>query len=76
MARGDAMEDAEFFELIQRKIEAGEMQPGIDKHAAVTRREDEAVTVDPAGGGGIDLEGLTEKHGTDIGGSERESQMA
>ena len=75
MPGSDAVEDSEFFDLIERQIEPGEIQPGIEEHAAMSCRENEAVAVDPAGTGGIDLKGMTEKNCTDIGSSERKSQM-
>ena len=42
----------------------------------MTGGEDEAVAVDPAGVGRIDLESLTKEDGPDVGGSERETKMA
>jgi hypothetical protein len=76
MARGDAVELTELLELVERKIKAGQMEPRIKEHASVTGGEDEAVAVDPAGVGRIDLESLTKEDGPDVGGSERETKMA
>jgi len=76
MTGRDAVKDTEFFNLIKRKIKSGKMQPGIEEHAAVTCGEDEAVAVDPARSGGINLKGMTKKYSSDIGGSERKSEVA
>ena len=75
MAGGDAVELTELLHLIQAEIKARKVEPGVKEHAAVAGGEDEAVSVDPARIGRIDLQGLTEKDGTDVGRTEGEAEV-
>lgn len=55
---------------------AGEVQPTVKEHRAVSRREDETVTVEPTRSIRIEIQGLSKQDGTDFGAPERETQMA
>jgi hypothetical protein len=70
------MELAEVFQFLDRKRVAGKMQPAVKKHATVAGREDEAVAVEPAGILGIVHQRIAIEHGADLGGAERQAEMA
>ena len=72
----DAVKLTEILQSLKRDLIAGEVQPAVDEHGTMTSREDEAVAVEPLGCGGVEIEGLGEKDGTDFGASERESEVA
>ena len=72
----DAVELTEFLHLIERKVEAGKVQPGVEEHATVTCGEDEPVSVDPARSRGVDLECLTEENSTDVSRTEGKAEMS
>ena len=38
---------AEVLQLLDREVEAGKVEPGVEEHGTVSSRENEAVTVDP-----------------------------
>ena len=58
------------------KIVAAQVQPRVEEHAAVARREDEAVAVEPARFVRIVLEGVAVKHGADFRAAERQAEVA
>jgi hypothetical protein len=76
VARSGAIERAEFFQLLDRQVVAAQVQPGIEEHAAVAGREDEAVPVDPARAVRIVDQRVAVKDGADLGAAERQAQMA
>ena len=75
VTRGDAVQHAELFHLVERDGVAAEVEPRVKKHAAVAGGEDEAVTVEPARALGVVDEGVAEKDGADLGGAERETEV-
>jgi hypothetical protein len=76
VTRCDAVELTEFLHLIERKIEPGKVQPGVEEHAAVTSGEDETITINPARSCGVDLESLPEENGANISRTERKTEMS
>jgi hypothetical protein len=76
MARGHAVQAAELGDLLDRQLEAAEVQPGVKEHAAVARRQDEAVAVGPARALRVDRKGVAEEDRADLGASQREPQVA
>jgi hypothetical protein len=72
----NAAELAEIFHLVQRDGVACEMQPAVEEHTAVASGENEAVAVQPAGLVGIETQSAAEEDGPDVGGAEREAEMA
>ena len=76
MPRGDGMQRAEFGDVFDRHRVAAEVQPGVEEHGAMAGAENEAVTVQPFGVGGIALEGFAKEDGTDFGTTEGETEMA
>jgi hypothetical protein len=53
-----------------------EIQEGIDQHGAMTRRQDEAVTVRPFGGLHVELHVLFKQHGGNISHANRHTGVA
>jgi hypothetical protein len=53
VARSPRAELAELLQVVEREVVAAEMQQGVKQHRAVSVREDEAVTVGPAGIGRV-----------------------
>ena len=74
--RGLGVELAEVLHFLEGEVETGEVDPAVDEHRAVSGREDEAVAVDPSGGGGVVAKEVAVEHGTDLGGTQREAQVA
>ena len=54
---------------------AAQTQPGVEKHRAVTRREHEAITVQPLGMIGAVDQRVTEQHRADFGTAERQTEV-
>ena len=73
---GDAVELAEIFDLLERKVVARNVEPAIEKHRAMTRGEDKTVAVEPFWSGGVVAHRVSVENGTDIGSTERESEVA
>jgi len=73
---GPGAEGAEFLNLVvvDGGI-AGEVEPGVEEHGAVTGAEDEAIAVEPMGIGGVVGEGLAEENGTDFCATEGETEV-
>ena len=67
---------AEVLDLLHREVIARQVQPGVQEHRAVARREDEAVAVDPVGLVGVVRELLAEEHRAEVGAAEREAHVA
>ena len=70
-----AVQLAEILYFLDRKIVTGKMKPTVKKHAPVTSRQNETVTIDPLGIGWIDLKILTEQDGPDFGCTEGKSEV-
>lgn len=70
-----AVELAEVADLLDRKVEAGEVEPTVKEHAAVAGGEDEAVSVDPVGVGGVVPKLAPVENSSDLGGSEGQSEV-
>jgi len=66
VARRPALKLAEVLHRIQREIKPGEMQPGVEEHAAVASGEDEAVAIEPARLVGIQVKRVAEEHRSDF----------
>ena len=76
MARRDRMKLAEIFHIILGNRVSGNVQPAVEKHRAMAGREDEAVAVEPLRGIRAVAHRLAEEHGTDLGGAERQAEVA
>jgi hypothetical protein len=71
-----AVELAEVLYLLHRQVIARKMEPTVEEHAAVTRREDKTVAVEPFGLGGIIAEIAAEEHRADLRGAEGQAEVA
>ena len=77
MAGRDGAPLAEVPDLVQRHLfKAGQMQQRIDQHRPVSRRQDEAVAVEPVGGARVELEMFAPQDRGDIGHAHRHPRMA
>ena len=76
VTRGLGVELAEVLHFLERQVEAGEVDPGVDEHRAVAGGQHEAVTVDPGGRGGVVAQEVAVEHGADFGGAEGEAEVA
>jgi hypothetical protein len=52
------------------------VKPGVKEHAAVAGREDKAVAVEPARLLRVQVEGVAEEDGADLGAAERQAEVA
>ena len=75
VARGDAVQRAELRDLLHRDVEAEQMEPRVEEHAAVTGGQDEPVAVDPARALGIEGKGVPEEHRAYLGAAERQAEV-
>ena len=75
VTRGLGVELAEVLHFLEREVEAGEVDPGVDEHRAVAGGQDEAVAVDPGGRGGVVAEEVAVEHGADLGGAEGQAEV-
>ena len=71
-----AAELAKVFHLFEGNFEAREVQPAVEEHAAVTRRENKTIAVQPARLFGIVAESRSEKDRPDFGAAQRQTKMA
>ncbi len=76
MPRRDAVKLAEIRDLLDGQIVAREVEPAIEEHGAVARREDEAVAVEPARVRRVALERLAEEHRAHFRRAERQAEVA
>ena len=71
-----AVQLAEIRHLLDGQIVAREMQPAVEEHRAVARRENEAVAVEPLRVRGIALQRLAEEHRAHFRRAERQAEVA
>lgn len=77
VAGGFGMELAEIFQLIEREIVAGKVEPRVEEHRAVTGGEDEAVAIEPLGSFWIKPQAAcTVEDGSDFGAAEWQAEVA
>ena len=76
VAGGLAVEHAEVLHLVERQVVAAQVQPAVEEHRAVAGGEDEAVAVEPARLVGVVHHRMAVKHGADLGGTERQTEVA
>src|SRR5438067_7258007 len=76
MSRRFRMQLAKIFDVLDRNVVAAQMQPGIQKHTAVTGGKNEIVAIDPTRLIWIGSEQITVEQRPDLGASEREAKMA
>src|SRR5437762_8257361 len=76
MSRCFAVQLAEPFDVRHWQIVSAQVQPRIEKHAAVSGGEHEIVPADPAWLVGIMLESVPIKHRAHFGTAKRQSQMS
>ena len=76
MPRCDRVQRAEFFHIVTGNRVAGKVQPAVEKHRAVARREHEAVAVQPLRRIRIVAHGLAEQHRTDLGAAKWKAEVA
>ena len=67
---------AEALEVFNADVESRQVQPAVKEHGAVAGGENEAVTVEPAGLRGADVEQIAEQDGPDFGAPQRQAQVA
>mmetsp|Transcript_18439 Transcript_18439/g.41040 ORF Transcript_18439/g.41040 Transcript_18439/m.41040 type:complete len:735 (-) Transcript_18439:56-2260(-) len=67
---------AEVLQLLDREVEAGKVEPGVEEHGSVSSRENETVTVDPGRVAGVVLHLAAVKNRSNLGTSERKSHVA
>jgi hypothetical protein len=75
MPRSDTSQLAEINDLIQRDIEAGQVQPTVKKHTAVTRGQHKTVAIKPAWFPRVVAQGDTEEHRANFSAAKRKPQM-
>ena len=75
VARGLAVQLAEGLHVIQRDVEAGQVEPAVGEHRAMAGREHEAVAVGPGGVGGVDAEEGAVERRADLGGAEGQAEV-
>ncbi len=75
MSRREAVQAAELHHVIDGDGVAAQVQPGVEEHAAMPGRENEAVAVRPARALGIVNQGVAEQHGADFSGAQRQAEM-
>merc|ERR1719487_2561418 len=68
--------DAEVLDLLERELVARHVEPRVEEHRAVARREDEAVAVDPRRVGRVVRHLLAEEDGANLGAAERQAHVA
>ena len=76
VAGGLRVLDAEVLDLLHREVVAGHVQPRVEEHGAVARREDEAVTVDPRRVLRVVDHLLAEEDGADLRAAEGKAHVA
>jgi hypothetical protein len=76
MPGGLAVQMAGFRQLLNRKIIACQVEPTIKEHRAVTGRQNKTITVQPPGIRRVESQRMPKKHGPDLGGSKRETQVS
>ena len=76
VARRRAVVLAEVRDLVLRDVVAGQVEPRVEEHRAVTGGEDEAVAVDPGRVVGVEGHGLAEEDRAHLGGAERQAEVA
>ena len=75
MARGFAVQLTKSFDLIHREVVTAQMQPRVEKHAAVTGRQNKIIATDPAGLVRIMFQSITVKDGAHLRASERKTEV-
>src|SRR5437660_12154247 len=76
MPRRFGMQLAKILNVLDRNVVAAQVQPGIQKHAAVSGGKNEIVAINPARLFRIVPEQITVEHGPDLGASEGEAEMS
>ena len=70
-----AVQLAEIAYFLHRQIVTQQMEPRIEKHAAVACGENETITVDPIGIVRVYPEGMAKESGSDLGGPEGKTEV-
>src|SRR6266536_3719398 len=76
MPRSPRMQLTKIFNVVDRNVVAAQVQPGIQKHAAVSGGKNEIIAINPARLLWIVSEQITVEHGADLGASEWQAKMA
>ena len=76
MSRSDAVKLAEVFDLLQGHIVTRQVQPPVEKHAAVARGENKAVAIQPTGIVRIVVQRVAIKHGPNLGRAKGQPEVA
>ena len=76
MSRRFRMQLTKIFDVLDRNVVPAQVQPGIQKHAAVSGGKNEIVAINPARLFRIVPEQITVEHGPDLGASEGEAEMS
>jgi hypothetical protein len=76
VARAFRADLAEGLDIVEAEVESGHVEDRVEEHGTVSRRQDEAVAVDPGGVGGVVLHFGAVEVGGQLRGSHGEAGMA